>query len=327
MIYILYIALACGVIGFSIKLSFYVDELDKKTNVSGAFLGGVMLAAVTSLPELFTSISSTLFLNEVNLVSGNILGSNIFNLTILGCLVLFGVKAFKESTITASHRNTLKLLMVIYGIIFIANVIGRDFTFFGVSFFSIAILVLYVKGAKTMSVDESSDETGESTCDLTVKQIMIRFVILSIGLIICSIAITMVTDVIAKELNLGVTLAGALLLGVATSLPELTASIALVKKGNFNAMTGNIFGSNLFNCGILFLADIMYIKGSIYQPSDQGYLLILFGFVCTVVAYGMLKVKSEQVKNIEHVKYSSVPYALASMAIVLSYVTYITMSV
>ncbi len=82
MIYALYGIFAAFVIGFSIKLSYYVDELDKKTNLSGAFIGGVMLAAVTSLPELFTSISSTLFLNEVQLVSGNVLGSNIFNLTI-----------------------------------------------------------------------------------------------------------------------------------------------------------------------------------------------------------------------------------------------------
>ena len=79
MIFVIYILLALGVIVFSVKLSFYVDELDKKTNVSGAFLGGVMLAAVTSLPELFTSIASTIFLDDVNLVYGNILGSNIFN--------------------------------------------------------------------------------------------------------------------------------------------------------------------------------------------------------------------------------------------------------
>lgn len=327
MIFILYLTLAAGVIGFSIKLSFYVDELDKKTNLSGAFLGGVILAAVTSLPELFTSFSSTIFLNQINFVSGNILGSNIFNLTILGCLVLLNIKAFKESNLTASHRNTLKLLMVIYGIIFTANIIGRDFMFFGVSFFSISILLLYVKGAKTMSVDESSEEIGKSTSNLTVKQIMVRFVFLSFGLIICSIAITMATDIIAKEVNLGATLAGSLLLGIATSLPELTSSIALAKKGNFNAMTGNILGSNLFNCGILFLADIMYIKGSIYQPSNQGYLLIIFGLLCTVVAYGMLKLKSEHVEGKDHRINSSVPYVFASMTIVLSYVTYLTISI
>lgn len=328
MIFVIYILLAIGVIGFSVKLSFYVDELDKKTNVSGAFLGGVMLAAVTSLPELFTSISSTIFLDQVNLVYGNILGSNIFNLTIYGCLVLVSTKAFKKAKITSSHRNTLKLLLIIYGIIFTANLMERDFTFFGVSFFSIAILVLYLKGAKTMSIDESSEGNAESSSKLTVKQILIRFVFLSFGLIICSICITMVTDEIARQLNLGVTLAGALLLGIATSLPELTSSIALVKKGNFNAMTGNILGSNLFNCGILFLVDIMYIKGSLYQSTTkQGFLLILFGFVCTIVTYGMLKIKYELGKTTENIKGSSIPYALASLTIVLSYITYVTMSI
>lgn len=326
MIYVLYVILAAFVIGFSIKLSYYVDELDKKTNLSGAFIGGVMLAAVTSLPELFTSISSTVFLDEVQLVSGNVLGSNIFNLTILGFLVLFGVKKFQSSMITSSHRNVLKLLMVIYGIVFIANYIGKDFSIFSVSVFSMAIMLLYVFGVKTMSGDESSEDGGESTCNLTVKQIYIRFILLSIGLIGFSIGITIVTDMIAKELNLGVTLAGALFLGVATSLPELTSSISLAKKGNFNAMIGNIVGSNLFNFCILFLADVLYIKGSVYQASEQGYLLIIFGFICTIIAYAMLKIKKEESKEIHKVS-SPLPYVLASIAIVASYVTYLTMSI
>ena len=327
MIYFIYILLAAGVIISSVKLSFYVDELDKKTNISGAFLGGVILAAITSLPELFTSISSTIFLKEANLVEGNILGSNIFNLTIYGCLVLFGIRTFKGAKITSSHRNTLKLLLVIYVILFVANSIGRDYTFFGVSFFSIAILILYLKGAKAMSIDERSEEDGQSSSDLTVKQIIIRFIVLAITLIICSIYITMATYIIANKLKLEATLAGALLLGVTTSLPELTSSIVLVKRKNFNAMTGNLFGSNLFNCGILFLADIMYIKGSVYQPSKQGYLLIVFGFVCTIVTYGMLKLKSESGKTVGVIKNSSLPYALASMTIVLSYVTYMIVSI
>ena len=73
----------------SVKLSKYVDLLDKTTKVSGAFIGGVLLAAVTSLPELFTSISAVVFLRENNLVTGNILGSNLFNLGALGiCLAV-----------------------------------------------------------------------------------------------------------------------------------------------------------------------------------------------------------------------------------------------
>ena len=52
----LYVVLAGSIIFLSIKLGNYVDMLDKKTKISGAFIGGILLAAITSLPELFTSI-------------------------------------------------------------------------------------------------------------------------------------------------------------------------------------------------------------------------------------------------------------------------------
>ena len=88
---VLYLVAAAAVVFFSIKLSDYVDLLDKTTNLSGALLGSIMLAAVTSLPELFTSITATVLIKDNSLVLGNILGSNIFNiLLILMCkFVLF----------------------------------------------------------------------------------------------------------------------------------------------------------------------------------------------------------------------------------------------
>ena len=79
MYYALFILLAAAVVFLSIKLAKYVDLLDKTTKISGAFIGAVLLAAVTSLPELFTSISATLIVRENELVLGNILGSNLFN--------------------------------------------------------------------------------------------------------------------------------------------------------------------------------------------------------------------------------------------------------
>ena len=80
MLYLEYIVLAALVVFLSVRLSYYVDCLDKKTNLSGAFIGGVMLAAVTSLPELFTSLTAVLALDQPDLVQGNVLGSNIFNI-------------------------------------------------------------------------------------------------------------------------------------------------------------------------------------------------------------------------------------------------------
>ena len=72
--FIVYAVVAAIVVFLSIKLSEFVDLLDKKTNVSGAFLGAILLAAVTSLPELFTSLTSTLFVRVNRYVIGNIYG-------------------------------------------------------------------------------------------------------------------------------------------------------------------------------------------------------------------------------------------------------------
>ena len=63
-IYPLYVLDLALMIFLSIELGNLVDMLDKKTKISGAFIGGVLLAAVTSLPELFTAFSSILLVHN-----------------------------------------------------------------------------------------------------------------------------------------------------------------------------------------------------------------------------------------------------------------------
>ena len=79
MLYLAYIIMAAIVVVLSIKISDYVDNLDRNTLLSGAFLGGIMLSGVTSLPELFTSVSATALLGHPELCVGNVLGSDLFN--------------------------------------------------------------------------------------------------------------------------------------------------------------------------------------------------------------------------------------------------------
>ena len=106
-IYPLYVILLCFVVFLSIKLANLVDLLDKKTKISGAFIGGVLLAAVTSLPEFFTAISAVTIVNSPELVIGDILGSDIFNLTVLIFLTIIFFKHFKTSSIDKWHFLSL----------------------------------------------------------------------------------------------------------------------------------------------------------------------------------------------------------------------------
>ena len=295
----IYAALAVCVVFFSIKLANYVDLIDKKTDLSGAFIGGVILAAVTSLPELFTSISAVLFVKQPDLVMGNILGSNLFNMCIFGGAALIAAKSLCRSTIGSSHFKTTVITFIMFSIMLLPVVFKKDYTVVGISVYSIILLVLYACSIKFMAGDSAESE-GEDNSDLTIKQIIIRFVIMAVLLVIASIFITIAADHLSEEFNLGKTVGGALFLGVATSLPELTSSIALIRKGNFNACAGNVMGSGVFNFCIISVADILYRGGSVYISKDKSSsYLNIFGLVATaaVGAILLMKIRKKDTEN------------------------------
>lgn len=292
MIYLIYLILAAIVVFVSIKCADYVDLIDKKTNLSGAFIGGVILAAVTSMPELITSITAIAVVDNPHLVMGNVLGSNLFNLSILAVLTICSIRNFVRARVSSSHLITLLCTLAAYVILTVVVILKLDYSVFGISFASLGLLVVYLISLKFLASDESQNEE-EDTSSLTIKQIILRFIVMGIILIAASVAITYVTDIIAERLNLNGSVAGALFLGVATSLPELSSSVALVRKKNFNAMIGNIVGSNMFNYLILLISDVMYIKASIYTTTSgaETNALIFFGFLASLFTGALMTIR------------------------------------
>lgn len=287
MIYVIYLVLALAVIGFSTKVANYVDLIDKKTNISGAFIGGVVLAAVTSLPEFFTSVSAALILGNSELVLGNILGSNIFNLTVMSVVIIIAIKGFTKSTISTNHSMTLSFVLIASLILFFPVYLGRDIELLNFSVVSLVVIVFYAISLKFMASGEDGGDSGnedDESCDLSLKQISTRFILASTGLVLSSILITYVTDIISEKLNLASSLSGALFLGIATSLPEVASTIALVKRLKFNLVVGNIVGSNMFNLLIISIVDLLYVGNSLYYTNQiQTKFLLGFGVISTIL--------------------------------------------
>lgn len=284
MYYALYVILAAVVVFVSVKLANYVDLLDKKTKISGAFIGGILLAAVTSLPELFTSISAVTIVREPGLVIGNILGSNLFNVAALAVVLLFFTRSFKRAPIGKYHIFTIVASLVMFGLTAVALFVDEPKLGWFSMMSPILLLAYVIFIWKTPKVEAPSEEADESA--LTVKQVVFRFVLAAAVLVGASIAITYVSDIVADKLALGKTFAGALLLGLTTSLPELVSTITLCLKRNFNASFGNIFGSNVFNFMILVVADFLsFMKGAtdVYVFDRQSMYLMIFGIVATVL--------------------------------------------
>ena len=296
MIYILYLVVAALVTFMSIKASEYVHMLDKTTSLSGAFLGGILLSAVTSLPELFTSISSTLMLDQPGLCIGNILGSNIFNYAMLSFFILTAVAKFAKCSLSKIHF-IVAVSVVFMGGLILCNKYGfLAFDIGNVSITSILIILLYVLTVWVMykmgGTSESEDD-GEPVT-LSRKQILTRFTIVSIGIVVFSVILTYLTEELSVRLNLGKTVAGALFLGVATSLPETASTFTLFKIKNYDIAVGNIVGSCLFNFTILSVADFFYRGGGIYTIADTSTMnLIIFASVASVLAGVMLKFRNK----------------------------------
>ena len=307
MLYIVYLVTVVAVVWFSILASRYIDMIDRSTRLSGAFLGGVLLSAITSLPELFTSISATVLIDNPSLCIGNILGSNLFNFGMLAFVILCFLRSFTNSSLSRSHRYVMLFLMMMYLATALNwKVMGDDNIVLGsqdnpwlfVSVTSVIVIVLYALSVRFLAGDNGADsEQEEEEVNLSLRAIIVRFVLASLGIIVASIILTYVTDDIATELNLGSGLAGALFLGVATSLPEVTSTISLFRMRNFDIAFGNIAGSNVFNFFVLAIADVIFAGGSVYHFGDDKVInLTVFGMASSALIYLLIRVKSMWLK-------------------------------
>ncbi len=331
-LFVVYAFLAVLVILVASKASAIVDDIDNNTNVGGALIGGVLLAGVTSLPEFIASLTATVS-DKPGLAFGNIFGSNVFNVLILGVVNLIFIKKAFLSNINRNNRNANYLLMVIYLIILLpmtfylfltdATPISLKFLHFGfITIFIIAIYIINIKYNPDDGIDNKEKNVDPS---FNLKKSIGLFTLLSVALVVVAIYITIVTGEIAEKGNLGQSFAGSLFLGVATSLPELTAVYTLVKLNNYDAAVANIVGSNLFNLVVLAVVDLitfnqnmfftLFTDSSIYE---NAYILVVLGAINGVILAVMFKIKEDS-----HIVYRVVP----SLLLIGNYALYLVLSV
>ena len=84
--WIYFLALIAAIVLAGSKLSRYGDALGEKLGLSGSWIGVVLLAAVTSLPELFAGISAAGLVKQADLALGNLFGACVMNMVVVGIL-------------------------------------------------------------------------------------------------------------------------------------------------------------------------------------------------------------------------------------------------
>jgi cation:H+ antiporter len=111
-----YLAAAALVIAAAIFLAKAADVIATATGLGGTFVGTTLVAATTSMPELVTTIAAVR-LGAVDLAVGNVLGSNIFNMTILLVSDIFYRDGYILSVGSATHAITALVGLILSGLV------------------------------------------------------------------------------------------------------------------------------------------------------------------------------------------------------------------
>ena len=251
----------------SVKLSYYGDILGKESKLGSALVGGILIASITSLPEFITSISAVL-INNPSLSFGDILGSNMFNIFIIAIFNLYFFRKNIFNSLSKSYKVECLILIIEYLLIIVSGIMNNK------NIITFLLFISYIIYA--ISIVKNNNE--ESINNIKKSNPFIKFIILSIALIILSSLLTIEADRITRLYpKISSSSVGAILLGITTSLPEVVSTFTLIKLNNIDMAISNILGSNIFNFLVLAFSDLFLKKNHIFTYIDNYSNMYLFG--------------------------------------------------
>jgi cation:H+ antiporter len=290
MVWIIFLVASAVVVVAASKLAEYGDIIAVRTRLGGLFVGTILLAGATSLPELIASISS-FRIGAPNLAAGNFFGSNMTNIALLAIIDLFHHQVPLLRRVAVSHSLTAALATVLMLVALIAMVADIDLAVGWVGVSSLAIIGLYIAG---MLLIQRENQTGAGPTPVemepaddfpSLRRGLIGFT-LAAGVLLAAVPqLVQASTEIAEITGLGTGFVGTALLSFVTSLPELIAAVAAVRIGAFDMAVGNLLGSNVFNMFGLAIADFFLLEGPFLGLIDPGFVLVgLLGILLTNMA-------------------------------------------
>ena len=287
-----------------IKLSKYGDIIAEKTGLGRVWIGVVLMASVTSLPELVTGISSVTYAGVPDIAVGDVLGSCVFNMLILAILdtmyqpAPISTKAHQGHVLSAAFG--LLLLSIVCVSIFLRENISPIGWLGPYSFLFIVIYLIAMKLVFSYEKRKIAEFLKEIAEELKYKDVSMKTAVLHYGLnalivIIAAIFLPKIGEGIAESTGLGQTFVGNIFIAVSTSLPEVVVSIAAVRMGAADLAIGNLFGSNVFNIFILALDDIFFLKGPLLSYASPNHIIsALSAIAMTTIAIIGLTYRAEK---------------------------------
>ncbi len=250
-----------------------------RTRLGGMFVGTLLLAGATSLPEIVTATSS-IRQAVPSIAAGNFFGSNMFNMFLLAVLdmLFYRKRILRRVAFTHSLTAALAVSLNVLAVIWILADIPWQIGWVGVD--SIVMMLVYIGGVRLIQLQGQQSGAGiDLPADHSPKPpislgwAVLGFALAALLLIWIVPYMVAASAEIAVITGLGAGFVGTVLVALVTSLPELVAVVASVRLGAFDLAVGNLFGSNVFNMFALGVVDLFFTGGRFLGLIDPVFAL------------------------------------------------------
>ncbi len=285
--FLVFAASATVVIRSGLSLSRAGDRIAEATGLGRLWVGTILLAIATSLPELVTNLSAVR-LNAPALAGGNILGANMLNAVVLVSLVSLFPKVVVRP-VTGDQR-----ILVVTALVLTALATGLvlldDWGNAGpISVGSLVILGGYAVGmravyrARPAESEAGREANGQGR---ERRRAWLKFALAAAGVLVGAPLLAASADRLADLLGLSGSFMGVLAVALVTTMPETSVTWGSLRLGSEEMALGNVYGSCAFNVAILGLADLFYGR-PIFAFLDRSHVAAGVGAVL-LMALGLL---------------------------------------
>jgi len=225
--------------------------LAQRLGVSPLIIGLTIVAMGTSAPEVAASIAAAVR-NNGDLAIGNVFGSNIANLALVGGLVAL-IRPLRIQLRTLRREIPVMLLvaLLLWPVLYDSNLLRLEGLVLLSVFAVLILLTVYSvrKDTKRLAT-ENTEKNEEMDFRLRGNDIKKSVFFIVIGLAGLALGAEMAVEgavFIGGRIGLSDAVIGLTIIAIGTSLPELATCLVAAVKGQHDISIGNLVGSNIFN--------------------------------------------------------------------------------
>ncbi len=272
---LLFFVFAGGIIFSAMKLVKYSEVIMGKTKFGGAFVGGVLIATVTSAPELITEIAQGLNGTPGTGLADDV-GANAFSAAAMAVAMFVLISSPFVFKLDKFTKWNLVGNAVLGAILAVFIFVGKDLHIgvagkFVIGIIPILMLLSYIT---FLFLQWKFSKTVEEVDQVKIKKISVKkavwmFLASSLALITFAVLINMAVSSFQDGFSIPSESAGGIFLSMTTSMPEIVAFLLLLKSKQAIAAMATLLGSQVFNMGITVFGDMAFHQAAMFDAGSN----------------------------------------------------------